>query len=87
MTNLGNLANKQILRLISEISFDSLRKLNLSGNNIESVEVFHRIRMPLIEELRIFNELNAQNLNYVTDISQLRKIYFPNFNQLSIRRN
>ena len=80
--------DKQLLCSISEIEFSHLRQLNLSGNNIESVEVFHRIRMPDIEEIRIFNDFNdfkASASNYVSNISQLRKINFPHFKGVILR--
>ena len=77
MADLENLLKNQILQHIKDIEFDNLSQLNLSGNNIESVEVFHRIRMPDIGEIRIFKDYSAANFNYVANISQLRKIYFP----------
>ena len=77
--------DKYILCSISEIEFSHLRQLNLSGYNIESVEVFHRIRMPDIEEIRIFNDFKASASNHVNNISQLRKINFPHFKGAILR--
>ena len=84
MSDLANLLNRHILHSISEIEFDNLSILNLSGNNIESVEVFHRIRMPQIQNIRIENDFRAVHLNYVADLSQLRKICFPDFKEIVI---
>ena len=84
MPNLENLQSKRILHSISEIEFDSLSLLYLSGNSIESVEIFHRMRMPKIREISIGNDYRAVRLNYVTGLSQLRKICFPQFNGINI---
>ena len=87
MNNLGDLLNQRILHLISGIQFHGLSQLYLSGNNIESVEVFHRIRMPEVKEIHLQNGYRAAHLNYISNISQLRKSCFPNLNYFGLRKN
>ena len=59
-----------ILQSISLINFPILKTLNLSGNEIESIESIHRLGMPLISDL----DLGRNNL---TCIRSGRKAHWP----------
>ena len=61
--------------------------LDLSENNIESVEMLHRMRMSSVAEINISNNLRSTNRNCMSNTSQLKKVSSPNHNGVSISRS
>ena len=67
---------------MKDIHFPWLRRIYLPKNNVESVEIFCWLKMPVLEEFNI-------GLNYVICIDSVRKANWPNFlnlNFLKFRR-
>ena len=64
---------------MKDIYFPSLKRIYLPKNNIESVEIFCRMRMPVLGEFNI-------GLNYVICIDSVRKANWPNFFNLNFSR-
>ena len=87
MVDSDGILNRKILYSISGIQFDNLAKLYLGANNIESVEVLHRIRMHKIKEIHLESDYMAANLNHISNITQLRKSCFPHLNYFGLRKN
>ena len=68
-----------ILISMREIDFPSLKRIYLPKNNVESVEIFCRVRMPVLEEFNL-------GLNHVVSIDNVRKANWPNFSYLNFSR-
>ena len=62
---------------MKEINFPCLQQIYLPYNNIESVEVFCWMKMPLLEEFNV-------GKNNLVSIKNVRKAYWPNFLNFNI---
>lgn len=60
--------------------FQSLKVLNIGGNNVQSIQQFCRIEMPQVQDILLQN-------NNIMEVRSLRRGYFPKLSSLDIHAN
>ena len=71
-----------ILKSISNIEFPHLTIFNSERNNISSIEIFSRVRMPSLKFISLGYSSFMLDHNSLTKIRTLTKCYFPHLENL-----
>ena len=72
--------NNEIIIYISQIKFNQLKELDLSENEIESIEPLSNAKLPFLEYLNLSN-------NKIKKIEPFEQIFFKNLKYLFIQNN
>ena len=66
-------------KLISQIKFNQLKEINLSGNNIKNIEYFNKMNLPYLEYLNMsYNRI--ENIEPIAELNskELKEIFLQN---------
>ena len=76
----SDLKDSYIMKWLSKLKFSNLNKMDLSGNDFESIEGLGSLELNLLMELYL-------NSNKIKNIEELSKIKFENLNVLDLSQN
>ena len=76
----GKNLKDEYIEYISQIKFNQLKEINLSGNGIKNIEPLCNMNLPFLEFLNLSN-------NQIIDIKPLKEINSKKFNYLFIQNN
>lgn len=72
------------MKEISHINFTKIKMLDVSFNNIDSIEGLNRIHLPTIEVLHLSKFLFNSDNNEIAFFQELKKVQFPKLTELRI---
>ena len=81
----GNKNAENILRNISEIKFQSLIRVNITQNNISTIEGLNKIFMPQLRAIFLSNKIFMMVGEKINKITDLVKVKWPCLQILSLR--
>ena len=76
----SDLKDAYIMKWISKLKFPNLRKIDLNGNNFESIEGLGNMELYMLTDLNL-------SLNKISDITELSKMKFENLTTLDLSQN